>query len=138
MRKADNAAYDLLSRTTPGILLAGCSTSSTGMHNIYLTSLSYSTAHPEKTPAQVKSNLTATFAALVNKAALQVRASYFGLCVTETDGNWVCNRDASRLASQFRAQQDPLDLISISARFKNGIVFGEFMYAISDILALLL
>lgn len=97
------------------------------MQEIYLTSLSYSAASPATSPAQAKSNLTAIVAAAVNDAALQVRASYFGLCVTETDGMWVCNRDARRLASQFRPQEDPLDLISISARFKDGFFFGGLM-----------
>lgn len=134
---SDSAACGLLISTTLGIVLAGCSGSSTGVHKIYLTSLSYSRAPLATSLAQVNSNLTATFATLVNGAALQVRASYFGLCVTEIDGNWVCSRDAKGLAGQFQPPQDPLDLISISARFKDGIVFSGLMYAISDFLALL-
>lgn len=102
------------------------------MHKIYLTSLSYSPPSPKKSPAQANSNLTTTFAALVNGAALEVRANYFGLCVARNDSNWVCSRNAEGLTDRFAPQQDPLELISINARFKDGIVFSGLMYGISD------
>ncbi len=108
------------------------------MVNIYLTSLSYSSIPNPTSSAEVNSNLTATFVTLVNGAALQVRASYFGLCVAGPDGFWVCSSDASGLARQFQPQQDPLDLISISAKFKDGVVFSGLMYAICLFVKLLL
>lgn len=115
-----------------GLVLSGCSSNLTSILNIYLISLSY-----QKTPAStsdgsslVNPTLTSTFSTLTNSTLLEVRVGYFGICVREGDHQslWLCGSDTTKIARQFQPQQDPLNLIWVGTRFKNGIVFSGLMY----------
>ena len=98
--------------------------------NLYLVSLSYQQGTPLNSSSQVNPNLTATFNNLVNGTSLEVRTGYFGLCVTYAGGIWVCSSDSVGLARQFQPFQDPLNLIWVSQKFKDGIVVSGLIYAI--------
>lgn len=115
------------------LVLTGCSTDADAIRNIYLTSLSYQNmpASTSDSSALVNPNLTATFAALVNNTSLEVRASYFGLCVLGSGGpqSWICGGDTASIARLYQPQQDPLNIIWASVRFKNGIVFSGLIIA---------
>lgn len=115
-----------------GLVLSGCSSNPTSIINIYLISLSY-----QKTPAStsdssslVNPTLTSTFSALTNSTLLEVRAGYFGICVKGGNDQalWLCGSDTAKIARQFQPQQDPLNLIWVATRYKNGIVFSGLMY----------
>ena len=112
------------------LVVAGCTSSSSSILNLYLISLSYQQGTPIKSSSQVNPNLTATFNNLVNGTLLEVRTGYFGLCVTHAGGIWMCSSDSVGLARQFQLFEDPLNLISASQKFKDGIVFSGLMYVI--------
>lgn len=80
--------------------LPGAPTDAGPIRNIYLTSLSYQNTpvSTSDSSALVNPNLTATFAALANSTSLEVRASYFGLCVRGSGGppSWLCGDDTAR------------------------------------------
>ena len=115
-----------------GLVLSGCSTDAGPIRNIYLTSLSYQKipASTSNSSALINSNLSATFAGLANGTSLEVRASYFGLCVLGGGGpqSWICRGDTSSIARLYQPQQDHLNIIWASTRFKTGIVFSGLMY----------
>lgn len=109
------------------IVLSACTSSSTTVINIYLTYLAYHPISHSTSLAQVNPDLTTTFAALVNGSSLEVRAGYFGLCVRYAGGIWLCSSDSAGLARQFQPYQDPLNVIWVQARFREGIVFSGLM-----------
>ena len=85
-------------------------------------SLSYRPVPISESPS-ISSNVSQTFAGLVTAASLEVRTGYFGLCASLAKNSWTCSDDASSLARRFSPNQDPLDLIGHSAKFKDNIVF---------------
>ena len=97
--------------------------------NVYLTSLSYQVVSPDQGALQANSNISQIFFTLVNgtSTSFEVRTGYFGLCVVNASNIWSCNRDPTRLAEQFGPDQDPLNLIRASGKFKNEIVLYELM-----------
>ena len=101
------------------------------MANIYITSLSYHPSTPSNSSSLVNHNISTTFAILAGNASLEVRTGYFALCVSDITGLWVCSNDAAGLARQYTLGQDPLNLIAISAKIKDGIIFGGLMYVVS-------
>lgn len=58
-----------------------------------------------------------------------------GLCITQSDGIWLCSSSATALANLIRGQNlglsgvggDPLNLIWIAGKFRNEIVFNGLM-----------
>jgi hypothetical protein len=111
------------------LVLAGCTSSTSSILNLYLVSLSYQQVTPLNSSSQVNPNLTATFNNLVNGTSLEVRTGYFGLCVSYAGGIWICSSDSAGLSRQFQPYQDPLNLIWASQKFKDSIVFSGLMYA---------
>ena len=109
------------------LVLSACTSSSTTPIGLYLTYLSYQPIHHSNSPVQVNPDLAKTFTTLVNGSSLEVRAGYFGLCVRYQSGVWLCSSDSAGLAREFQAYQDPLNLIWVQARFKEGIVFSGLM-----------
>ena len=81
------------------------------------------------TSALVNTNITRAFVAAAEGASLEVRAGYFGICVHESgfQSLWECSGDTARLARRYQPEQDPLNLIWASTRFKNGTVFSGLM-----------
>ena len=109
------------------LLLAGCSSSSPLIPNIFLISLYYQTYPPTFDPAQVDPGVTTAIANIVGRAKLQVRVGYFGICINPDGGAFLCSNNASSLASQVSVDQDPLNLIWVANTFKDSIVFPYLM-----------
>ena len=111
----------------PALLLAGCSSSSPGIPNIFLISLYYLPYPPTFDPAQVDPGVTTAIANIVGQAQLEVRVGYFGICVNPDGGSFLCSNNASALAAQVSVDQDPLNLIWVASTFKDSIVFPYLM-----------
>ena len=104
-------------------LLAGCSSSSPGIDNIFLMSLYYQNYVPYMDSSQVDPAVYSSIANLVGRAHLEVRVGYFGICISPDGGGFLCSNNASALAQQVSIGQDPLNLIFVANTFKNSIVF---------------
>lgn len=109
------------------LLLAGCSSELVTVRNTYLISLSYQSQSDQSDNAAATLNITSTFARLIGDASFTVRTGYFGLCMSFDNHSWICNRDANTLASGLTAEQDPLNLLSISAKFKDDVAFSGLL-----------
>ena len=110
------------------LVLAGCSSDAPGIPNIYLMSLSYQSSNAGDNVG-INKDLRSTFERLAKDAQLIVRTSYFGMCISTTDGaHWACSRETTVLSSGLNSDQDPLDLILIAALFRDNIVFSGLMY----------
>ncbi|KAJ1325716.1 Factor-induced protein 1 [Microdochium nivale] len=105
------------------LLLAGCSSSSPMMPDIYLLSLYYEpyTAVPDT--AQVDYNVNQAIRNIVGNARLQTRVGYFGICINPNGGSWLCSNNATALANEISVDEDPLNLIWLASQFKDMIVF---------------
>ncbi|KAF4986644.1 factor-induced 1 [Fusarium heterosporum] len=105
------------------LLLAGCSSSSPLMPDIFLLSIYYKdyTAVPDT--AQVDYNLHSAIENIAGDASLQARVGYFGICINPDGGSWLCSNNATALAKEVDVDQDPLNLIWLAAQFKDMIVF---------------
>ena len=53
---------------------------------------------------------------------------YFGICISTDGGSWLCQNNATSLAWQVTAEEDPLNLIWLASQFKDMIVFPYLMY----------
>ncbi|KAL9586700.1 MAG: hypothetical protein Q9212_000708 [Teloschistes hypoglaucus] len=116
------------------LLLAGCSSTSPGIPNIFLISLYYEHYPPSFDPAQVDPGVTTAIANIVGQAQLEVRVGYFGICINPDGGSFLCSNNASSLASQVSVDQDPLNLIWVASTFKDSIVF-PYLIIVAMILA---
>ncbi|KAI0475618.1 membrane fusion mating protein FIG1 [Xylariaceae sp. FL0804] len=105
------------------LLLAGCSSSSPLIPDIFLMSIYYKhyTAHPNT--AQVDYNVNQAISNIVGSAHLQARVGYFGICINPDGGAWLCSNNATALAAEVSVDQDPLNLIWLASQFKDMIVF---------------
>lgn len=110
------------------LLLAGCSSSSPVIPNIFLISLYYGPYPPTFDPAQVDPGVTRAIANIVGQAQLEVRVGYFGICVNPDGGSFLCSNNASSLAGQVSVDQDPLNLIWVASTFKDSIIFPYLMW----------
>ncbi|KAI9886593.1 MAG: hypothetical protein M1823_001635, partial [Watsoniomyces obsoletus] len=115
-------------------LLAGCSSSSPLIPNIFLISLYYENYPPVYDPAQVNPGVTRAIANIVGRATLEARVGYFGICINPDGGAWLCSNNASSLAAQVAVDQDPLNLIWVAHTFKDSIVF-PYLIIVAIILA---
>ena len=109
------------------LLLAGCSSSRSGLPNIYLTELSYrpsATANDSAIPP----NLNSTIPDLVGNDSVIIRTGYFGVCIASSDQRWTCHKDATSFATIINATQDPLGLLSNSIAFRDSIIFSGLVY----------
>ncbi|KAI9707099.1 MAG: hypothetical protein M1836_000059 [Candelina mexicana] len=116
------------------LLLAGCSSSSPLIPNIFLISLYYQHYTPTYDSAQVDPGVSAAIANIVGRAQLEVRVGYFGICVNPDGGAFLCSNNASSLASQVSVDQDPLNLIWVANTFKDSIVF-PYLIIVAIVLA---
>ena len=114
-------------KTQTALLLAGCSSSSPLIPDIYLLSLYYQhyTAVPDT--SQVDYNVNTAISNIVGGATLQCRVGYFGICVSPDGGSWLCSNNATTLANEVAVDQDPLNLIWLASQFKDMIVFPYLM-----------
>ena len=108
--------------------LAGCSSSRSGMPNIYLTALSYQRQPATGSNSAIPQSLNATFSDLVGDASMTIRAGFFGVCVKSSIQDWTCRKDAKSFATIVNVTQDPLNLVSNSIVFRERIVFSGLLY----------
>lgn len=109
------------------LLLAGCSSSSPLIPDIFLLSLYYQSYTPVPDTAQVDYNVHSAIENIVGDASLQARVGYFGICINPDGGSWLCSNNATALAKEVSIDQDPLNLIWLAAQFKDMIVFPYLM-----------
>ncbi|KAJ9143210.1 Membrane fusion mating protein FIG1 [Coniochaeta hoffmannii] len=105
------------------LLLAGCSSSSPLMPDIFLLSIYYEHYVAVPDTAQVDYNVNTAIANIAGNARLQARVGYFGICVNPDGGSWLCSNNATSLVTQVSVDQDPLNLIWLASQFKDMIVF---------------
>ena len=110
------------------LLLAGCSSSSPLIPDIFLISIYYQSYPPVFDAAQVDPSVTQAIANLVGDSQLEVRVGYFGICINPQGGAFLCSNNASALAAQVTVDQDRLNLIWVAETFKDNIVFPYLMY----------
>lgn len=110
------------------ILLAGCSSSSPSIPNVFLISLYYDRVTPTFDPAQVDPGVATAIANIVGGTDLEVRVGYFGICVAPNGGAFICNNNATALAEVVNVDQDPLNLIWVASTFKDAVVFPYLMW----------
>jgi hypothetical protein len=109
------------------ILLAGCSSSSPGIPEIFLINFFYLPFPPATDPSQVDPGVATAIANIVGTAQLEVRVGYFGICISPNGGSFLCSNNASALAEQVSVDNDPLNLIWVANTFQNDIVFPYLM-----------
>ncbi|TWU78183.1 hypothetical protein ED733_007740 [Metarhizium rileyi] len=118
------------------LLLAGCSSSSPLIPDIFLLSLYYQKYQAVPDTAQVDYNVVNAIANIAGSASLQARVGYFGICVNPDGGSWLCSNNATALAKEVSVDQDPLNLIWLAGQFKDMIVF-PYLIIIAIIFAFL-
>lgn len=108
------------------ILLAGCSSATESMRNIYIVSFRYDPRSDDA--SDQNSTVRAFLADVVRDSRLEVRVAYFGICVSDP-GNvaWICSNFVDDLRKTFHESVDPLDLITNGSHFKDDVVFPYLM-----------
>jgi len=109
------------------LLLAGCSSSSPLIPDIFLISLYYQSYAPVPSTAQADFNVHNAIATVVGNARLAARVGYFGICINPDGGSWLCSNNATALANEVSLADDPLNLIWLASQFKDMIVFPYLM-----------
>jgi hypothetical protein len=109
------------------LLLAGCSSSSPLIPDIFLISLYYQQYSPVPDTAQADFGVHTAISNIVGNAHLEARVGYFGICINPDGGSWLCSNNATALANQVSVDQDPLNLIWLASQFKDMIVFPYLM-----------
>lgn len=109
------------------LLLAGCSSSSPLIPDIFLISLYYDDYTPRPDTSQVNYAAFSNINSLAGDAHLQARVGYFGICINPDGGSWLCSNNATSLAQEVSVDQDPLNLIWLASQFKDSIVFPYLM-----------
>lgn len=105
------------------LLLAGCSSSSPQIPEIFLISLYYQQYDPVQDFAQVDPGVAIPISNIVRGAEMEVRVGYFGICIQPSGGSFICNANATALAGVVNVDQDPLNLIWVASTFKDAVVF---------------
>ncbi|KAI1379354.1 Ca2+ regulator and membrane fusion protein Fig1-domain-containing protein [Hypoxylon crocopeplum] len=116
------------------ILLAGCS-SSNGLRNVYLFSISYKakTATPLTDPLQVNPNIGETFTDALsrsNSTIQQINLSHMGMCIQLISSTWICASNAEDLVSDLKGatQSDPFNLVWAADKFRNESIFYPLIF----------
>ncbi|KAI1505524.1 Ca2+ regulator and membrane fusion protein Fig1-domain-containing protein [Biscogniauxia marginata] len=111
------------------LLLVSC-TSSNGLENVLLVSLSYKSpaANTTHDPLLLNLNVTQELSEQLSrseKIIQQIRVSYVSICMALNSGIWVCNNNAEELALILRevGNGDPLNLLRLAENFRWGVVF---------------
>ncbi|KAJ5377585.1 uncharacterized protein N7496_004994 [Penicillium cataractarum] len=116
------------------LLLAGCSSSSPQIPNIFLISMYYEKYKPVLDLAQVDPGVVTAMSNIVQSAELEVRVGYFGICIQPDGGSFICNANATALAEIVNVDADPLNLIWVASTFKDAVVF-PYLLIVAVILA---
>ena len=119
--------HSLTNPSPTALLLAGCSSSSPLIPDIFLLSLFYTSYTAIPATSQVNYNIHTALDNIVGEARLAVRVGYFGICISPDGGGWLCSNNATALANEIDLDQDPLNLIWLAEQFKDMIVFPYLM-----------
>ncbi|KAK8004981.1 hypothetical protein PG990_011018 [Apiospora arundinis] len=110
-------------------LLAGCTTSN-GLRNVYLLSLSYSNQPLGEVAGPLVSDpqaikLLADHVQGSSGPIREIRVGYFSLCAVSSSGIWLCSDSTEGLVAQVRASgnSDPLNLLGLAHSVRTDIVF---------------
>lgn len=117
----------MLTSLTSALLLAGCSSSSPLIPDIFLMSLYYEDYTAEPDTAQVYYDVHKAISNIAGDARLAARVGYFGICINPDGGSWLCSNNATALANEVAVDQDPLNLVWLASQFKDMIVFPYLM-----------
>ena len=126
-RSVDTASRQSCANSPVALLLAGCSSSSPLIPDIFLLSLYYEPYNAVPDTAQVNYNVHSAIENIVGEARLATRVGYFGICINPDGGSWLCSNNATALANEVSVDQDPLNLIWLAGQFKDTIVFPYLM-----------
>ncbi|KAJ5469672.1 hypothetical protein N7539_009290 [Penicillium diatomitis] len=116
------------------LLLAGCSSSSPQIPDIFLISMYYERYDPVLDLAQVDPGVVTALSNIVRGASMEVRVGYFGICIQPDGGSFICNANATALAEIVNVDADPLNLIWVASTFKDAVVF-PYLLIVAVILA---
>ncbi|KAF7717026.1 FIG1-like protein [Penicillium ucsense] len=116
------------------LLLAGCSSSSPQIPDIFLISMYYERYDPVLDLAQVDPGVVTALSNIVRSASMEVRVGYFGICIQPDGGSFICNANATALAEIVNVDADPLNLIWVASTFKDAVVF-PYLLIVAVILA---
>ncbi|KAL3426242.1 hypothetical protein PVAG01_03033 [Phlyctema vagabunda] len=105
------------------LLLAGCSSSSPLIPDIFLLSLYYEQYTPHPSTVQVDYNVHTAISNIVGNTNFAARVGYFGICISPDGGDWLCGNNATALANEVSVDQDPLNLLWLASQFKDMVVF---------------
>ncbi|KAK9434024.1 Ca2+ regulator and membrane fusion protein Fig1-domain-containing protein [Lipomyces doorenjongii] len=107
------------------LLLAGCSSSFSVMPRIYLLNIGYNggTVYQVNGATVVNPEASVVLGNIVGQTRLEVRIGYFALCLRSSPGAWLCSQNATSLAENLYAYQDPINLLHVAQTFREKIVF---------------
>ena len=113
---------------TIGIVLAGCSSNSPFLKDIFLLSTSYANPPITPLPLPLPSSSNTTYfkdSVTASKSNLVIRTGYYGLCIStsNSNGDFTCNSNIASLTAGLPSTSDPLNLIGQSQSFKDKVVF---------------
>lgn len=91
--------------------------------SIYLMSIWYESGDRVFNPALSDPEAIRKLQNIAGTAQLEARVGYFGVCVNADGGSWLCSANASSLATQIGAEDDPLNIIWVADTFRSNIVF---------------
>lgn len=96
------------------------------MRDVYIVSFHYEPRSNDT--SDQNSTVRAFLAGAVRESRLEVRAAYFGICISDPDKEaWICSNDVTDLRNSFDESLDPLDLITNGSHFKDDVVFPYLM-----------
>lgn len=62
-----------------------------------------------------------------SETLLQIRASFFGLCVrSKSSDAWICKGDSSAFASE-ELPSDPLGILDLAERYRSQVLFSGLL-----------
>ncbi|PVI07614.1 hypothetical protein DM02DRAFT_666530 [Periconia macrospinosa] len=99
-------------------LLAGCVSDP----NTYVLDLSYSNDTSPFILNPLEKQVSTLLNEQIGSSELQVRTSYFHMCVRNHRADWKCSRNDDYLAEQFGLDQDPLDLVGAVSEFRDEVL----------------
>ncbi|KAK9248452.1 Ca2+ regulator and membrane fusion protein Fig1-domain-containing protein [Lipomyces tetrasporus] len=107
------------------LLLAGCSSSFSVMPRIYLLNVGYNggTVYQVTGDTVVNPDASVLLGDIVGQTQLEVRIGYFAVCLRSAPGAWLCSQNATSLAQNLYAYEDPINLLHVAQTFREKIVF---------------
>lgn len=106
--------------------VAGCSNYS-AIASVYVLGLSYQNASGNGLDI-TQTHMSETLRQQIGSAELAVRVGYFGMCVQQPGGLWLCSSSADELLEQIGGNNDPLALIKTGSKFREEVLFSPMLF----------